>query len=43
MELAAGWVRPVYDAIGREILAAGYVHVHETLIRYLAPGHGQTK
>lgn len=43
IELAADWLRPVYDAIGAEILAGGYVQVDETPIRYLAPGNGQTK
>jgi transposase len=43
MELAADWLRPVYDAIGQEILAAGYVQVDETPVRYLVPGHGQSK
>ena len=43
VELAADWLRPVYDAIGQEILTGGYVQVDETPIRYLAPGNGQTK
>lgn len=43
IELAADWLRPVYEAIGEEIRAGGYVQVDETPIRYLAPGNGQTK
>ena len=43
VELAADWLRPVYDLIGEEIRAGGYVQVDETPVRYLAPGHGQTK
>jgi transposase len=41
--LAADWLRPIYDAIGDEVRAGGYVQVDETPIRYLAPGNGQTK
>lgn len=43
MALAADWLRPIYDAIGEEIRAGGYVQVDETPVRYLAPGNGQTK
>ncbi len=43
VELAADWLRPVYDAIGAEILAGKYVQVDETPVRYLVPGNGQTK
>ena len=41
--LAAEWLRPIYDAVEKELLSGGYVQVDETPIRYLAPGHGQTK
>jgi transposase len=41
--LAADWLKPIYEHIRREVLASGYVQVDETPIRYLAPGHGQTK
>ena len=41
--LCADWLRPVYDAIGKEVLSAGYVQVDETPVSYLSPGHGQTK
>ena len=43
VELAADWLRPIYDAIGADILDGGYVQVDETPISYLAPGNGQTK
>jgi len=43
MGLAAEWLKPIYEHIRREVLASGYVQVDETPIRYLAPGHGQTK
>jgi hypothetical protein len=41
--VAADWLRLIYEAIGREVLAGGYVQIDETPIRYLEPGHGQTK
>ncbi len=36
-------MRPIYDAIGREVFGGSYVHLDETPIRYLAPGRGQTR
>jgi transposase len=41
--LAADWLQPIYQEIRRGVLQGGYVQVDETPIRYLAPGHGQTK
>jgi hypothetical protein len=41
--LAADWLQPIYRQLRDEVLAAGYVQVDETPIRYLAPGHGKTK
>ena len=41
--LAAEWLRPVYEAIGREVFGGGYVQVDETPVRYLEPGHGRTR
>jgi transposase len=41
--LAAEWLAPIYREIQRGVLGGGYVQVDETPIRYLAPGHGQTK
>ena len=43
VELAADWLRPIYDAIGREVFGGNYVQLDETPIRYLSPGHGQTR
>lgn len=41
--LGSDWLRPIYDEIRREVMGEGYVQVDETPIRYLAPGHGETK
>ena len=43
MELAADWLKPIYEQIRTGVLAGGYVQVDETPIEYLAPGNGQTK
>jgi transposase len=43
VELAADWLRPIYEAIRTGVMAGGYVQVDETPIEYLEPGHGQTK
>ncbi len=43
VELAADWLRPVCEAMRVEVLAAGYVQVDETPIRYLCPGLGRTR
>lgn len=42
MELAAEWLRPVYESIRTGVMAGGYVQVDETPIDYLAPGNGKT-
>lgn len=41
--VAAGWLRLIYEEIRREVLAGGYAQVDETPLRYLEPGHGQTR
>lgn len=41
--LAADWLRPIYEQIRTGVLGGGYVQIDETPIRYLVPGHGQTK
>ncbi len=41
--LAADWLRPIYEQIRTGVMAGGYVQVDETPIRYLDPGHGQTR
>jgi len=43
MGLAADWLRPIYEIIRTGVMGGGYVQVDETPVRYLAPGHGQTK
>src|SRR6266851_339396 len=43
VELAAEWLKPIYQQIQQGVLSQGYVQVDETPIRYLAPGHGRTK
>jgi transposase len=43
MGLAADWLRPIYEKIRSGVMAGGYLQIDETPIRYLSPGHGQTK
>jgi transposase len=43
IDVAADWLKPIYQKIRREVLAGHYVQIDETPIRYLAPGHGKTK
>jgi transposase len=43
MELAADWLKPIYEAIRTGVMAGGYVQVDETPVHYLCPGHGKTK
>jgi transposase len=49
MGLAADWLEPIYKEIKNNVLEGGdqpdggYVQVDETVIKYLAPGHGETK
>jgi len=42
VELAADWLRPVYQQIKAGVLVGGYVQVDETPVDYLDPGRGQT-
>jgi transposase len=42
VELAAGWLQPVYHQIKAGVLAGGYVQVDETPVDYLDPGGGRT-
>ncbi len=42
VELAADWLKPIYDQIRTGVLAGGYVQVDETPIDYLDPGRGRT-
>jgi transposase len=43
VELAAEWLKLIYEHIRTGVLAGGYVQVDETPIHYLEPGHGRTK
>jgi transposase len=43
VELAAQWLKPIYQKIQQAVFSRGYVQVDETPIRYLAPGNGRTK
>ncbi len=36
-------LRPIWEAIKREILASRYLQIDETPIRYLEPGHGSAR
>jgi transposase len=42
VELAADWLRPIYQAIRTGVMADGYVQVDETPVDYLDPGGGKT-
>ena len=43
VELAADWLKPIYEHIRTGVLAGGYVQADETPIDYLEPGNGKTK
>jgi len=43
MDLAADWLKPIYEQIRTGVMGGGYVQVDETPIKYLSPGHGQTR
>ena len=43
MELAADWLKPIYEQIRTGVMGGGYVQVDETPIEYLDPGHGETQ
>lgn len=43
VELAAEWLKPIYETIRTGVLAGGYVQIDETPVQYLEPGHGKTK
>ena len=43
VELAADWLKPIYEQIRTGVMAGGYVQVDETPVDYLEPGHGKTK
>ncbi len=41
--VVADWFRLIYQEVRGEVMAAGYVQIDETPVRYLVPGHGKTK
>ena len=43
VELAADWLKPIYEHIRTGVMAGGYLQVDETPINYLEPGNGKTK
>ncbi|HEY1424951.1 MAG TPA: IS66 family transposase [Candidatus Acidoferrum sp.] len=43
VELAADWLKPIYENIRTGVMAGGYVQVDETPVNYLEPGNGKTK
>lgn len=43
VELAAEWLKPIYEQIRTGVLAGGYVQIDETPVKYLEPGYGKTK
>ena len=43
VELAADWLKPIYEHIRTGVMAGGYVQIDETPIEYLEPGNGKTK
>jgi len=43
VELAADWLKPIYEHIRTGVMAGGYVQVDETPINYLDPGNGKTR
>jgi len=43
VELAADWLKPIYEQIRTGVMEGGYVQLDETPIEYLQPGHGRTR
>jgi len=43
VELAADWLKPIYEEIRTGVMGGGYVQVDETPVDYLEPGHGKTR
>jgi|HubBroStandDraft_6_1064221.scaffolds.fasta_scaffold86364_2 transposase len=43
VELAAEWLKPIYEQIRTGVLGGGYVQVDETPVAYLEPGNGKTR
>jgi transposase len=43
VELAAQWLKPIYEHIRTGVMGGGYVQVDETPVDYLEPGNGKTR
>jgi transposase len=43
VELAAEWLKPIYERIRTGVMGGGYVQVDESPVRFLAPGNGKAK
>jgi len=43
VELAADWLKPIYEHIRTGVMAGGYVQADETPIDYLEPGNGKSR
>lgn len=43
VEMAADWLRPIYEQVRTGVLGGGYVQVDETPIEFLEPGNGKTR
>ncbi len=43
VELAAQWLKPIYEQIRTGVMGGGYVQVDETPVDYLEPGNGKTR
>jgi transposase len=43
MELAADWLKPIYERIRTGVMGGGYVQVDESPVRFLMPGNGKAK
>jgi transposase len=43
VELAARWLKPIYEHIRTGMMGGGYVQLDKTPVAYLEPGYGQTR
>ncbi len=42
-DLAAEWLKPIYNAVRASVTNGSYIQVDESPIRYLEPGHGEAR
>ncbi len=42
VEVAADWLRPIYDKMREAVFAGGYLEIDETPVKFLQPGEGKT-